>query len=52
MKIDINTNRITIDQNQVLKFLGYLKKEPAPIIVKKMLQEIERVPDLLEPKYL
>jgi hypothetical protein len=50
MKIEINTNTITIDQNQVLKFLGYGKKEPAPIIRKKMLEEIERVPDLLEPQ--
>ena len=41
---------ITIDQDQVLKFLGYGKKEPAPIIRKKMLEEIERVPDLLEPQ--
>lgn len=50
MKIEINTDTITIDKNQVLKFLGYAKKEPAPIIRKKMLEEIEKVPDLLEPQ--
>ena len=48
MKIEINN--ITIDQDQVLKFLGYGKKEPAPIIRKKMLEEIERLQDLLEPQ--
>jgi hypothetical protein len=50
MKIEINTNTITIDENQVLKFLGYTRKEPAPIIRKKMMEEIERVPELLEPQ--
>lgn len=48
MKIEIDN--ITIDQEQVLKFLGYGKKEPAPIIRKKMLEEIERLQDILEPQ--
>ena len=35
MKIEINTNTITIDQNQVLKFLGYGKKDPHRLFGKK-----------------
>lgn len=47
MKIIIE--EIHIDPNQVLKFLGYGTKKPAPIILKKIDEEIKGIDELLKP---
>lgn len=47
MKLEIED--IIIDKKQVLKFLGYDKKQAAPIILKKLDQEIEKSKNLFDP---
>lgn len=47
MKLEIKD--IIIDKKQVLKFLGYGKKQAAPIILKKLDQEIEKSKKLFDP---
>ncbi len=46
----LEIKNIRIDKEQVLKFLGYGKKQPAPIILRKIDEEIERAKDLYESK--
>ena len=47
MKLEVED--IIIDKKQVLKFLGYDKKQAAPIILKKLDQEIEKSKNLFDP---
>lgn len=48
MKFQIN--QIEIDKTQVLKFLGYGRKQPTQIINKKVDEEINMAANLLEPQ--
>lgn len=45
----INIEKIIIDKNQVLNFLGYANRKIPPIILRKIDEEIERVDYLLQP---
>ena len=45
----INIEKIIIDKNQVLKFLGYANRNIPQIILRKIDEEIEIVHDLLQP---
>lgn len=47
MKLDIE--KIKIDKNKVLGFLGYASRKIPPIIERKVDEEIERVYNLLQP---